>query len=321
MMATPYSWEAMNLYNACHAPMMVQCEDVYLTRYFEKYLLQRVMGVFKFEFPDNWADNYCLYSLFVGGNLTVFNTDLFGYMGLWGNPYGIGIQYQPTMMTVSNHMLKQIYNLVIGKDCEVLYFQPDWSGIMDIVSYYAQLMAMTSQSIAVNIFNTKVGFVYFADDKADAQSWKMAYDKIASGEPMVCINKRQMYDKATGKPKWEMVSRDAKNQYLVTDMLQDLRQIVNMFDSDIGLNNANTEKRERMLVDEVNANNDETKCLVETWMERMEKRIDKIKKLFPGIKLSVDWRFKDEEGLSGYMRNVPLSGGLVRGGGVPGGNR
>lgn len=307
ILGVPYSWETMNLYNSWYNPSSVHCEDVYLTRYFEKYLLQRASSAFKFTWPDEWADNYCMYSLFVGGNLTVFNTDLYGYMGLCGMPYGIGIQYQPTHMCISNPRLREVYNLGIGTQCEVLFFQPDYSGIMDIVSYYAQLMALTSQGIAVNIFNSKIGMVFLGEGKTEAATWKKAYDRLAAGEPMVAVERKQMYDDATGKPKWEMLLRDAKNQYLVTDMLTDLREIVNMFDSEIGLNNANVNKRERLLVDEVNANNQEIKCLVDTWFQKMQKQIDKIKALFPGIKLGVEWRFKDDvQSVPGLMGNVSV---------------
>ena len=33
--------------------------------------------------------------------------------------------------------------------------QPDYGGIMDLVNYYAELMAITSEALSLNMFNTE----------------------------------------------------------------------------------------------------------------------------------------------------------------------
>ena len=62
-----------------------------------------------------------------------------------------------------------------------------------------------------------------------------------------------------------------------------------MYDTDIGIPNANTDKKERLISDEVNANNYETMAKCSLWLEQLKEDIEKVKDMF-GIELSVDWR-------------------------------
>ena len=66
-----------------------------------------------------------------------------------------------------------------------------------------------------------------------------------------------------------------------------------MFSTAIGIPNANTDKKERLITDEVNANNEETESLCELWLEQLKKTCDKTNEMF-GIDISVDWRKKHE---------------------------
>ena len=67
-----------------------------------------------------------------------------------------------------------------------------------------------------------------------------------------------------------------------------------MFDTDIGIPNANTDKRERLITDEVNANNVETMTRCELWLETLRKGIDKANSKY-GLNISVDWRVNPGE--------------------------
>ena len=68
-----------------------------------------------------------------------------------------------------------------------------------------------------------------------------------------------------------------------------MRKIEAMFDTDVGIPNANTDKKERLVTDEVNANNVETATRCELWLEQLKKAGQDTNDMF-GINLSVDWR-------------------------------
>ena len=76
---------------------------------------------------------------------------------------------------------------------------------------------------------------------------------------------------------------------IVSDLLADFRKVKEEFLTAIGVPNANTDKRERLISDEVNANNVETATRCELWLETLRKGIDKANNMF-NLKLSVDWR-------------------------------
>ena len=83
--------------------------------------------------------------------------------------------------------------------------------------------------------------------------------------------------------------------------------MLNEFDSMIGLPNANTQKRERMITDEVQANDIETKSLSALWLETVKTGMDVANAIFPGLDLNVDWRFKDNETSDSVnSRTVPV---------------
>ena len=68
-----------------------------------------------------------------------------------------------------------------------------------------------------------------------------------------------------------------------------MRKIEAMFDTDVGIPNANTDKKERLVTDEVNANNVETATRCELWLEQLQTACEETNTMF-GIDMSVDWR-------------------------------
>ena len=125
-----------------------------------------------------------------------------------------------------------------------------------------------------------------------------------SGEPAVIV------DTALKPENGEVINAFANNlkqNYITPDMLSDMRTLLNEFDSMIGLPNANTQKRERMITDEVQANDVETKSLSALWMETLKAGMDVANRIFPGLNLNVEWRFTDDETSNPVnSRSIPL---------------
>ena len=154
-------------------------------------------------------------------------------------------------------------------------------------TYYANLMALVTEALGVNLLNTKLSYVFGAENKAQAESFKKLFDDIASGKPAVVIDNK-LFD-SDGKPRWFTFSQNLKESYLGDELLLALRKIETMFDNDIGIPNANTDKKERLITDEVNANNFETMSKCELWLDNLKEDIAKVNKMF-GLDISVDWR-------------------------------
>ena len=290
----PAFYDYINTYNGMVDPSTIHTNST-LKTYFMKYLLEKVISIYEFEnVPEDWNMPYMLYSLFCFGFITVFRTREFGIIPQHCTLYGRGIFYQPTKCIVSNPLLKGMTkSLKIGKECELVKLQPNYSGIMDIISYYADMLALCSESATVNLVNTKLAYVYIAENKAQAESFKKMHDQITSGNPAVFTDKK-LYDE-DGNPRWLTFNQNLRNTYISGDILLDMAKWLDMFNTEIGIPNANTEKKERMLSDEVNANNVDTMAKATLWLETLREGFDKVNKLF-NLNIKVKFRFNDESG-------------------------
>ena len=296
----PYYYNYINAETSQVTPSTVHVKDSGLCRYFTKYLLQKAMSVFEWDLPETWNKDYFLYVLYCWGYVAVVNTDKFGVIPQGCGLKGYDVFYAPTHAVIANPLLSGILEPRIGAQCELLKLQPDFSGILDLVGHYAEQMALASQSVSVNLLNSKLSYVFTAKTKALAESLKKMYDQIASGEPAVVIDSR-LKNAADGEETWKAFEQNVGGNYIVTNLLADLRKIEAMFDTEIGIPNANTDKRERLIQDEVNANNIETFSKCAMWLENLQDACKRVNDMF-GLSISVRWR------------EIPMIGGGADGG-------
>ena len=281
------SYDYINLYSASRSPSTVHVKNTRLARYFRKYLLQKAFSVFKWTLPEEWDRDYFLYTLYCRGFIAILNTARYGTICQECSPGGYNLYYRPSYVIVTNPLIRETLTLNIDRDCVLLKLQPDYSSIMDIVSYYADQLALASEAMGVNLVNTKSGVVFGADGKAQAETFKKMFDNLSEGDPAVVIGKKLLND--DGSPNWFPFVQNVKESYVTSDILSDMRKIEAMFDTEIGIPNANTDKRERLISDEVNANNVETATRCELWLETIRKGLSKANDMF-NLQLAVDWR-------------------------------
>ena len=288
-------YKFINLYNSARHPSTVHCRNTALVNYYTRYLLQKVISVYQFDgLPEEWAENYFKYVLFGFGYLAVFNTPEMGVIFNQCNIYGYNVFYQPNKVVIANPVLGS-REFIIGEDCEIIKLMPDYGNVMDIVTTYADLMALCLETAGINLLNSKASFIFFAEDKAVAESYKKLYDKVASGEPMAVIDKSLMGD--DGSLAYDMFTQNVGGNYITDRILNDMKTLEDQFNTDIGIPNANTMKKERLITDEVNANNVDTQSKVMLWLETMQKDIEKVNRMF-GLNLSVKYRYKQDQALA-----------------------
>lgn len=285
-----YGYRQINLYNSVFSPSTVHCSNTYLSGFFAKYLIQRAFSVFKFNFPENWDKDYTLYTLFLGGFFSVINTKSFGIIPQECNITGYNVYYRPTEVLIANPLLNISRGLQIGTETELVRLQPDFCGIIDIITYIADNMALCAEACGVNVLNSKLSFAFTTDDKASAESYKKGYDSYASGEPMVVLGGKDLFGE-DGKPNFMFFNNDVGNSYIVDKLMVALRQWELAFDNYVGIPNNPVNKKERVITSEVESNNIETRNLSDIWLETMKTCFDKVNKLF-GINASVDYRYE-----------------------------
>lgn len=285
----PFDYQTMNLYNAIRSPSNIHVKNSRIRHFFRKYLFQKCISVFKWKIPKEWDKDYFLYTLYGMGYIAVLNVPKYGTICQGGALGGYNLYYRPSYIMITNPLIRETITANIGQDCEIIKLMPDYSSVMDLIGYYADLMAVCAESLGINILNTKSATIFGAENKTQAESFKKMFDKVEEGEPGVVIGRKMLSD--DGTQSWFPFTQDIKQSYVATDILSDMRKIEAMFDTDVGIPNANTDKRERLITDEVNANNAETFTRSEMWLEGIKEGIDKANKMF-NIDIEAEWRIK-----------------------------
>lgn len=290
-MNMPIPFDVINLINSSYSPNSVVKRNNYSYNFYCRYLYDKLKAVFKFTMPETFGEELFKNALFANGYVTILPSDEFGLLAQWGVGGGYTVNYTPRFVLVANPLLPDISGkeLIIDEDCAVIRLNGEWSGVLDLVSYYAEKMALASQAVDTNLINTKIAYIFAAKDKAQAQTFKKALDRIYDGEPAVILDK-SLFDEE-GKPAWNAFTQKPKDIYLVSDLLNDLAKIEDEFDTRIGIPNANTDKRERLITDEVNANNVETAILADDWLEHIRAGCDRVREMY-GAEITVDWRYR-----------------------------
>lgn len=286
----PYMYDYRNAVISNVEPSTVHARDTVITWYWRRWLLQKAMSLFTWKLPDNWDKDYFLYTLYCWGYVAIVKTDKYGVIPQGCTLGGLNIFYRPTWALISNPLLKGILRPIIDEQCTLFKLRPDYAGIMDVTSHYAELLAMVTETVATNLYNSQLSYVFTADGKAAAESFKKLYDRIHSGNPAAVIDKSLM-DK-DGKPRWTAFEQNLRNVFICPELQAFKKDLLNEYLTLIGIPTANTEKKERLIVDEVNSNNVETAIDWDRSLEGLRKTCEKTREMF-GLsedELNVTWR-------------------------------
>ena len=297
-----FDYNFINKYNAHIKPSTVHSQDNATAWYFRKYLTQKILSVYEFKnIPDTWSKDYFLYTLFVWGYIAVIRTDKFGVIPQHCSLFGYDVFYRPTNCSIANPLLKGILQPRIGVECELIKLQPDYGSCWDIVSYYSDLLALATESIAANMVNSKLAYVFAAENKTTAESFKKMYDQINEGNPAVFIDKKLFAE--DGSPLWTSFQNNLKQNYIVSDILDNMAKIDARFCTEIGIPNINIAKESGVTDNEVEANDIDTKSKASLWLETINEGLDKVNKMF-NLNITCNFRQEIDRNVIINTRNV-----------------
>lgn len=143
------------------------------------------------------------------------------------------------------------------------------------IELFALRLYEAERTIDVNIKAQKTPVLIEGDAKS-MLTLKNLYMKFSGNEPFIFGNKNFNLDKALN-----VLKTDAP---FIADKLQDYKhEVWNECLTFLGINNANTDKKERLVTDEVNSNNDLIKFYFNCFYKTRKKACDEInKKYFNG---------------------------------------
>ncbi len=289
--SAPYMYEQLNIYNSAFNPSGIHSRNTALTRYYQRYLFKKVTGLFEFDIPENWPINYFKACIFGLGYVAIINTDRWGIIPQNCSLSGFDVYYQPKRVVFANPLIKNSGSPVeLWKAAGLIKLQPDYSSVMDIVSTYADLLSLCMETAGTNLINSKLSYIFASGSKTAAESFKKLYDQVAGGEPASFIDKELLTE--DGAPNWFTFAQNLGQKYITDRILNDMKTIEAQFDTLVGIPNANTQKRERLITDEVNANNIDTDILSDLWLETMQRDIERVNDLFD-LNISVQKKYTE----------------------------
>ena len=263
------------------APKKVNGVDNLSNIYYRDWMLRKLFAIFEFSgIPDAWDYDYMMENLFLDGKFCITDTEL-GVLPLSCGVSGVNVFNHPSEVQIGNPVLGSLRR-TIDKDCALIKLQYNYMGIRPLMERYATLLSMCDSAIAVNLMNSKVAFIARTGSKAQAATYKKMFDIISSGEPFVAVN-------ADAVNEDDIFYNHVKQNFVADDIQIVKRKIINEFLTEVGINNANLDKRERLNADEVAANDDETRVNVQHWLDNIREGLRSANRLY-GLNLGVKMR-------------------------------
>ena len=308
----PFNYEQINIGAGTYNPSPVKSYNNRTFTIWERALFQRATSVIKSELPEDWdgtIKDFFYYCLFRFGFVCIFDRPEVGLSFQPCTLSGYDFYYQPTDALITNPTLTESLRLKIGTDCELLKLTPDFFGVWDIISYYAEKLSTLDNAINMSLINNKFAFILGARNKIAGQALKKMLDKINKGEPAVIYDMKLLNDPTDKEEPFQVWERKSslKESYLTTDQLKDFQTLLNNFDNEIGIPTIPYEKKERMVTDEAKSRQLDAQSRSTIWLECLQSSAERVKRLYPDIELNFELRYDPEEVEDG-QRNYDLNG-------------
>lgn len=269
------------------------------TQYYRSQLERIAMGLLKVEYNEGvytWDKDYIKEAILIKGLAVFTEAGNFGLLPLKCGVSGYNVFSRPTTVIVANPVVGS-FERTIGEDCEIVYLQSKshsrFKNIEPIITTYAQKLANCDAAIDIGIFNSRTTYIFQAPNKNVADSFKAMFDEIGQGKPAVFVDE-QLGSLSLNAEESNFFQIKAKENYVVDAVQNEKHEIMNEFLTAVGINNANMNKREREVVDEVNSNNISIRANVEVWRENVNRCVERVNKMFPDANLKITFPYYEE---------------------------
>ena len=273
-------------------------------QFYRQSLIREVSNLFEWEnLPDSIPQDFLEYTLITEGRVMFFyELDTFGYMCLPCGVQGYNVYRRPvTAFAVApntdgyktryerNIVYKYTPDIDPSKGCVLIENIYGGQPLIDVINFYALRMAMVQQAFDTNCLWQNVPVIFPVPDQDTRLSIERLFADIYSGKPWVIVDNFLM---AGEKPIQAGVT---PVPFLLDQLLDALNELRAKWHEEIGINTAGADKKERLLTDEVNANNQAIKTTLQIMLSQREKACEEISNLFPDLSPSVKVRGQEEE--------------------------
>ena len=252
----------------------IERETVRLTKYYQMLALNR----YKWEYlPNGIESRYIEQMLFDNGECALFDHPDLGLCVLRSSSReNLNIYGEPTKLSLSGF---NEHRTVMMDECvRIMNNDLGLPTLPDIV-YYARRMAEVDDIIMQNLRQQRVPYL-FATNENNQYSIKSLYDRIYQGEPAIFVDKEML----KGEPENIMVL-PTQAPYLVDQLQIQKQEMERELLTFLGINNT-VEKKERLLVDETNSNNQFIKMASDIGFKQRQLACEQMNEMF-GLNVTV----------------------------------
>lgn len=250
--------------------------------YYKLMLIAR--SLFQWEgLPNNMDERWIEKYLFGSGKCIFYKDPVLGFMVAgFGQQGSINCYGDPTSVyPVAENYVYNGPELINGDNCYVIRNNDLMLPNFPIIRQYAFKLTNIDRAIDVNIEATKTPIIVRCSDK-QRLSLKNAINQRRDNEPVIWANDNANIG--------DMVSTLDTNAPVVFPQLQTQKHmILNEVFTDLGINNANMDKKERMVANEVDANDEQVKASEDVMLKTREEACKQINRIF-GLNISVKRR-------------------------------
>ena len=246
----------------------IERETIRLTKYYQMLALNR----YKWEnLPNGIESRYIEQMLYDNGECAMFDHPDLGLCVLRSSSReNLNIYGEPTKLTVSGF---NEHRTIMMDECVRILNNDLGLPTLEHIVYYARRMAEIDDIIMQNLRQQRVPYL-FATDENNALSMKTLYDRIYQGEPAIFIDKEML----KGEPENIMVIPTLA-PYLVDKLQIQKQEMERELLTFLGINNT-LEKKERLIVDETNSNNQFIKMASDIGFKQRQLACEQMNEMF-----------------------------------------
>ena len=253
--------------------------------YYKLMLIAR--SLFDWEnLPNNMDERWIEKYLFTSGKCIFFKDPKMGFMvaGL-AQQGSINCYGDPTdVYPVAENYVYDGPKLVNGENCYIIRNNDLMLPNFPIIRHYSFKLTNIDRAIDTNIEAVKTPVIVRCSDK-QRLSLKNAINQRRDNEPVIWANDQSNIS--------DMVDTLDTNAPVVFPQLQTQKHmILNEVFTDLGINNANMDKKERMVTNEIEANNEQVKASEDVMLKVREEACKQINRIF-NLDISVKRRKLD----------------------------
>ena len=252
----------------------IERETIRLTKYYQMLALNR----YKWEnLPNGIESRYIEQMLFDNGECALFDHPDLGLCVLRSSSReNLNIYGEPTKLSLTGF---NEHRTVMMDECVRIMNNDLALPTLPDILYYARRMAEIDDIIMQNLRQQRVPYL-FATDENNSFSMKALYDRMYQGEPAIFIDKEML----KGEPENIMVIPTTA-PYLVDKLQIQKQEMERELLTFLGINNT-LEKKERLLVDETNSNNQFIKMASDIGFKQRQLACEQMNEMF-GLNVQV----------------------------------